>query len=207
MIKFHSFADRLTKAIKAGGWKKKDFAKAIGVTPYSVSRYLHGGAPPSREVVIRMATVLLVTTDWLLTGKGGTHSFTIAEGAIAGIPLYRAKFPAGAMGSVLDQEVAEEYFSLAGKSKPRFAVPVRGRSMEPDFRDGDLIIVERTSQARDGDFVLAKCDEDEEGTFKKLVKKRDGYVLQPLNRENYSEIPISQKHRIIGKVVWLVRKV
>jgi repressor LexA len=122
------------------------------------------------------------------------------------VPLYRAKFPAGAMGSVLDQEVADEYFSLAGKNKPRFAVPVRGRSMEPDFRDGDLIIIERTSQVRDGDFVLTVCDEDEEGTFKKYVKKKDGYVLQPLNQD-YKEIPLTEKHRIVGKVLWLVRKV
>src|SRR3990167_2340980 len=168
-------------------------ASYLEISPSKITYAVRRGSIP-QAWLYKIAYRTGYNVDWLRTGTGEKMQAIYA--AEPRVPLYRAKFPAGAMGSVLDQEVADEYFSLAGKSKPRFAVPVRGRSMEPDFRDGDLIIIGRPSQARDGDFVLAVCDEDEEGTFKKYVKKKDGYVLQPLNQD-YKEIPMTEKHRIV----------
>lgn len=209
MIKFHSFAARLAKALKDGGWKKKDFAKAVGITPRAISRYLHGGAPAAREVVIRMATVLQVTTDWLLTGKAGQHVFTVAEGGVTGVPVL-TKIAAGQMESAIDPYpyagAAEEFLTLHEKNRREIALRVKGRSMEPAFVEGDYIVVDLDARPHSGDLVVAVCDDDGEGAFKKYVKKKDGIVLQPLN-DQYKEIPLMPKHRIVGKVVCLVRKI
>jgi SOS-response transcriptional repressor LexA len=200
-LKPRDIIDRLLRAI--GVDTQAALAEYLEVGPSKITDAIRRGAVP-KAWLYQVAYKTGFSVDWLRVGTGEKMQPIYA--AEARVPLYRAKFPAGPMGSVVEQGVAEEELALGVKGKARFAVPVRGQSMLPEFRDGDLVVVERTSQCRHGDFVLAKSDEDEEGTFKKLIKKRDGYVLQPLNDE-FSEIPLNTKHRIIGKVVWLVRKV
>lgn len=147
------------------------------------------------------------SVNWLRTGRG--EKFQAAMIAEAKVP-YLTKIPAGPMGSALDPYpypgAAEDFLSLAEKGKPVIALKVKGPSMEPQFREGDYIVVDLEARVQPNDLVVAVTDEDGEGTFKRYVKKKDGFVLQPLN-ENYKEIPVTPQHRIVGKVIWQVRKV
>jgi SOS-response transcriptional repressor LexA len=51
-------------------------------------------------------------------------------------------------------------------SDQTFAVRISGDSMEPDFKEGDLVIIDPNVSPRPGDFVVAK-NGHEEATFKK----------------------------------------
>ncbi len=51
------------------------------------------------------------------------------------------------------------------KGEHNFALRVKGDSMESEFNDGDIIIVNPTAKAETGDYVVAKNDE-KEATFK-----------------------------------------
>ncbi len=63
-----------------------------------------------------------------------------------------------------------------------YALSVRGDSMIDDgIHDGDLVVVRRTSQARDGQVVVAVV-EGNHATLKRLYREKDGRVrLQPAN--------------------------
>ncbi len=62
-----------------------------------------------------------------------------------------------------------------------YALRVRGHSMIDDgIHDGDVVLVERRSNAVDGDLVVAVLP-DEEATLKRLYRERGGYRLQPAN--------------------------
>jgi repressor LexA len=63
-----------------------------------------------------------------------------------------------------------------------YALRVKGDSMIEDaICDGDLVVVRRTSQARDGDVVVAIL-EGEETTLKRFHRQPDGRVrLEPAN--------------------------
>jgi repressor LexA len=62
-----------------------------------------------------------------------------------------------------------------------YVLRVRGESMIDDgIRDGDMVIVERRSTARDGEMVVAVL-EGEEATLKRLYRHGEGYRLQPAN--------------------------
>ena len=69
-----------------------------------------------------------------------------------------------------------------------FALTVRGDSMQPEFREGDTIIVDPDINPLPGDFVVAKND-DNEATFKKFRPRginEDGQTvieLVPLNED------------------------
>ena len=60
-----------------------------------------------------------------------------------------------------------------------FALMVLGDSMEPEFLDGEIIIIEPEGLATDGCFVLAW--HNEEYIFRQLVRREGDWYLHPLN--------------------------
>lgn len=60
-----------------------------------------------------------------------------------------------------------------------FALMVLGDSMEPEFREGEIVIIEPAGLAGDGSYVLAQVDE--EWIFRQLLKTGGGWRLAPLN--------------------------
>lgn len=76
-----------------------------------------------------------------------------------------------------------------------FALRVSGDSMEPEFKEGMILVIEPEMEPNPGDFVVAKNGEDET-TFKQLVKDGGDWYLKPLN-ERYPIKPLGQA-KIIG---------
>lgn len=60
-----------------------------------------------------------------------------------------------------------------------FALMVLGDSMEPEFVEGDIIVIEPEGLATDGSYVMAWLNE--EWIFRQLLKAEGGWKLQPLN--------------------------
>ena len=87
-----------------------------------------------------------------------------------------------------------------------FALKVMGDSMEPEFREGDVIFVDPDKEPKAGSYVVAK-NHEEEATFKKYRSRgkdaegREVFELVPLN-ENYATLRSDQEPiTIIGVVV------
>ena len=60
-----------------------------------------------------------------------------------------------------------------------FALMVLGDSMEPEFVEGEVIVIEPEGLASDGSFVLARLAD--EWIFRQLVRHGAGWRLQALN--------------------------
>jgi len=75
------------------------------------------------------------------------------------------------------QAEAEEASNCAG-AEP-FALMVLGDSMEPEFIEGDIIIIEPEGLATDGSYVFAWLND--EWIFRQLVKRGEQWLLSPLN--------------------------
>jgi SOS regulatory protein LexA len=85
-----------------------------------------------------------------------------------------------------------------------FLLEVKGESMiEAHIEEGDLVVAERASTARDGDIVVAEVDGD--WTLKYFKKLGDRTWLEPANKDFK---PIYPKHslRIAAVVRGVVRK-
>ena len=106
-------------------------------------------------------------------------------------------------------ENPNEYFSLPAylipKNKEVFTLNVNGESMiNAGIHDGDIVIVERTNTARNGEIVVAMT-EDNEVTLKTFYKEKDHIRLQP---ENDTMEPIILNNAfILGKAIGLYRKI
>ena len=111
-------------------------------------------------------------------------------------------------GPLLAAENIEEYLSLPKSTKGDFLLRVKGDSMiGAGILDGDLVIVQRAQDARNGEIVVALAGDDEsadEATVKTFYKEKGRVRLQP---ENASMEPIYAAHvQVIGRVVGVFRE-
>lgn len=102
-----------------------------------------------------------------------------------------------------------EYFTLPAylipKNKEVFTLNVSGESMiNAGILDGDIVIVERTNTARNGEIVVAMTTENEV-TLKTFYKEKDHIRLQPEN--DTMEPIILDNVFILGKAIGLYRKI
>lgn len=109
--------------------------------------------------------------------------------------------------SVADEEVLETLNLDSYLIKNRMAsylLEVKGDSMiEEGIHEGDLVIVERRSDAKDGDIVIAEVDGG--WTMKYFKKKGNTVYLQPANK-NYKPIYPENDMRISAIVKGVIRK-
>ena len=54
------------------GWSQAQLAQRLSISPSAVGMYEQGRREPSAELLVSMAEVLEVSTDFLLTGKAST---------------------------------------------------------------------------------------------------------------------------------------
>lgn len=82
------------------------------------------------------------------------------------------------------------------ESEP-FALQVQGDSMEPEFKDGCIIIIEPGGVIENGCYVVA---ENSEGLiFRQLFMENDRLILRPLNPD-YDEEVLEGMNKITGRV-------
>ena len=106
-----------------------------------------------------------------------------------------------------DQNIEDE-LAVPENLRGDFLLRVKGDSMiEAGILDGDLVVVRRTQEARNGDIVVALAGDDEsadEATVKTFYRETGRIRLQP---ENSALEPIYAKHvQILGKVVGVFRE-
>ena len=88
-------------------------------------------------------------------------------------------------------------FGACAGAEP-FALMVLGDSMEPEFLDGEIIVVEPEGLAKDGSYVVAF--DNEEHIFRQLIQTGTGWALHALNL-TYPDQPIDDLTGIRGVVI------
>lgn len=141
-----------------------------------------------------------------LVGRQRSEASSARDG-ISVLPLV-GRIAAG--GPLLAEEDVEERIAvpeMLGRNAD-FLLRVKGESMiEAGILDGDIVVVRRQDDAREGDVVVALVGEDEaadEATVKTFHREQDGRIrLQP---ENSALEPLYPKHvQILGKVTGVFR--
>lgn len=79
-----------------------------------------------------------------------------------------------------------------------YALRVLGDSMEPEFEEGNIIIVDPDTPATSGSYVV--IDYDNDTTLRQFVTEGDQKILRALNN-NYPDVVISGEYRVRGVVI------
>jgi repressor LexA len=140
-----------------------------------------------------------------LQGSGARGAGQSEQADVTRLPLV-GQIAAG--GPMLAEEHIEEYVPMPSSVKGDFLLRVRGESMiDAGIFDGDLVIVQRAQDARNGQIVVALAGDDEstdEATVKTFRQEQGQIWLQP---ENSSLEPIYAQHvQILGRVVGVFRE-
>ena len=130
-------------------------------------------------------------------GVGEIHKLPLLGSIAAGAPL-------------LAEENVDEYLAVPeplSRGGEEFLLRIRGDSMiDAGILDGDIVVIRRTQDARNGEIVAALVGDDEsanEATVKRFFREGTRVRLQP---ENDALEPIYAPYvQILGKVVGVFR--
>ena len=200
------FGKRLKVARNAKGLTQKELSDRIRVEIGTLSGWERDYREPNNfEIVISIADILGVTTDWLLGRTGhqkenifvgeGPHPYSIYKklpilGTIrAGIPILAEDNWAGEI-------------EVPADLKADFALRVTGDSMSwAGIHEGDTAILRQGNSVSHGMIVAAGMEDATwEATLKFFVEDNGKKLLRAGN-PSYEDIIIGPKHRIIGHVV------
>ena len=176
----------------------QELADETGVSKVTV--FEHVEALIKKGALLRepnKARSLVVNPDMDLPDEQRNSRLPLVGTIAAGLPIE----------AVEDREHLdlEELFvkPTATASENTFVLRVRGDSMiDEQIRDGDFVICEKRSTARNGQTVVALL-EDGEATLKKFYRERGRIRLQPAN-EAFEPIWVDQC-QIQGIVIGVVR--
>lgn len=222
-----TYQERLAQAMRESELYRTptELAKAIGCTSQAISQALSGASKKlGAENHSKAADLLSVREIWLASGDGPMRRPRSAimdpahraknKDAVSNITEYhppRGTVPIISFVQAGDfTEAIDNLMPGEGEQIPvtvpvhnhTFALRVQGDSMEPDFPEGIIIVVEPEMGAQPGDYVVAKNGDD--ATFKQLVKDGPDWYLKPLN-PRYPVKPLGES-RIIGVVREAIRK-
>lgn len=194
------------KAIrKAKKMTQKELAQKSGVKQ-SVISDLETGNAKSTGSILELANALGVTAEELKKGLVGELITTNVVPVQARMAPVLSWVQAGNFTNVesVDMSQVTEWFPLPDDCEKCFYLKVRGVSNEPDFVEGDYIVVDPTvyySDMQSGDIIVVRKDKD--ATFKKLVIESDGTrYLKAINPNFHPNIiPIDEDCYFIGQVI------
>lgn len=93
---------------------------------------------------------------------------------------------------------------ISGKEE-HYALEVKGDSMiEAGINDGDVVVIRETSVAEDGDIVVALV-EDQEATLKTFRRQGSAIALEAANPAYETRVLPSDKVKVQGRLVGLIR--
>lgn len=187
------------------GLRQIDLANKIGVLQSTISQWENGKVEPDIEALIKIASIFETSIDNVLgeetprppISSGGEWVPVLGEVA-AGIPIE-------AVEDIVDYEEIDSALAATGAF---FGLRIKGSSMEPRIREGDVVIVRKQDDADTGDTVVVLVNGDS-ATVKRLKKEADGSMwLLPNNPaydpQHFTPTEITEKPvHIIGKVVEL----
>ncbi len=209
----------------------REFARKAGVSDASIRDYLRGKSFPSLDRLDAIAAAVGVSPAWLATGEGpmrpgeGIKEEKFSEDEFALVPLLNVEVSAG-YGAVVEEErvvcklafrkdwLAEE--GLLGRHLT--VVTARGDSMEPNIREGDVLLVDtwitpdgrrlQPSRLADGIYIIRM---DGELIVKRLQADFQGGVFIRSDNPAYEKIHVPAERikdlDVVGKVVWFGRRI
>jgi repressor LexA len=135
----------------------------------------------------------------------GRERREVPAGALDKLPLV-GQIAAG--GPLLAEHNVEDHLAVPETLRGDFLLRVKGDSMvNAGILDGDIVVVQRAQDARNGEIVVALAGDDEsadEATVKRFFRESGRVRLQP---ENDALEPIYAQHvQVLGRVTGVFRQ-
>lgn len=212
-----SVGQNIRKAREEKQMTQDELAKRMGYKSRStIARIENGDNDVSQSKLKKFSEILDVSIRFLLDGSDSPVPADARERPATNIPVYKipvlgkvvAGTPINAIENITDYIRVTNPAAADGSY---YALYVVGASMEPEMKEGDLVIVHKQEYFDNGDICIVLVNGNE-ATVKKVQKNDKGITLIGFNAVVYpphfydakevEELPV----KVIGKVEEVRRK-
>ena len=171
------FAKNLNYYMNINQKDRNDLARDLDLPYTTITSWCKAEFYPRIDKIQLLANYFNIQKSDLVESKSRTKNNPALVFVYGTIP---AGIPMECIEDIIDTEEISADMLRGGKQY--FGLRVKGNSMEPDYLDGDTLILERTDDCESGDDCVVMVNGDD-GTFKRVFKNENGIILQPLNSE------------------------
>lgn len=176
------FKKNINRLINNSPYNQKEIAEQLGVSPQTLNTWTQGKAIPRMGKIQLLADFFQVDKTDLLEDIQ-TNVTPIQLGDSISIPVF-GSVPAGVPIEAI-QDI-NEYIDIPKSwttgGKEYFALTVKGDSMYPKYLEGDIVVVRVEEDCESGQDCVVYVN-GYDATLKKVIKRDDYLILQPLNLE------------------------
>lgn len=179
----------------------EEIRKGLDISSKSVVKY-HLKALEEEGVIDRVPEVARAMD---ISGVGKrARAVTLLGTIAAGQPI---PVPTEETWHITAQETVEVPADMLPRNVRAFALRVKGTSMIDAFvDDGDIVVLEATSVAENGQMVAAWLTEEQKVTLKKVYYEPNRIRLQPANQSMAPIYVDPNKVQVQGRVIAVLRK-
>ena len=192
--------NRIAELRRERGMNQEELAEKANISRITLARYETGVIDPGAKPLSRLADALSVSVDILLCREDKLPPF---------LEIIPNKVPVVgeiACGSPITAEQnIEGYADLPDGIRADFALRCKGDSMEPTFRNGDLVLIRKQADVADGQ--IAAIGIDGEAVLKHIYRQKNG-ILCVSDNPKYAPVMYEQPSVLViyGLAVGFVRK-
>lgn len=194
--------------LKHGFMKQSDLAKELFVNQTAVSQWERGVTKPSVDILRKLSALYGVSVGFMLGIESEQIQLPPPSTPSAVVIPVLGDVAAGVPMLAVENIIGyEEVPAEMAKDCELFGLRIRGSSMEPRIREGDVVIVRKQDTADSGDTAVVLVNGDS-ATVKRIKKEPGGIALIPNNPafevKYYSAAEIADLPVVIvGKVIEL----
>lgn len=161
--------DRISKIRKRQNLTRKAFGVEIGVKEGKVQAIETGVQRVDHETLSAIVDRFDVSASWLLSGGIDADNDTNPASSFVQVPRYSVSAEAGNSGSFIGDTMDITYYAFSLQwikrrgldPKELQIIEVKGDSMEPKLREGDLILIDRgQTDPKDGKAFVVRVWDD-----------------------------------------------
>ena len=172
----NTLGDRMRILRSGRGLTQQDVAAALNVSRSAVAMWERNEREPNLETLAALARLLDVPLSALVEREEAPLPAGLRPVRTKRIPLL-GTIAAGE--PIFAEEEHETYVDVGGSVRADFALEVKGESMEPVYKDGDVVYIRRQDDVRDGQVAAVVVDDS--ATLKRVYHLPVGVQLMPLN--------------------------
>lgn len=180
-----TIGERIRKLRKDKKLTQKDLAKILGISDAAIVHWEKDVNIPKLEHLNIMAPTLNTTIDYIMYGKSDTSDNVIDFRPITRMLPVLTYVQCGSMTnvrSISPHEIDNWLPSPPDTGKNSFYLITQGISNSPEFNDGDFICIDPDvplEYVQTGEMIIVF--QDDEATFKALVRENKSLYLKALN--------------------------
>ena len=166
------FSKNLQYYMRINNKDRNEVARDLNIPYSTLADWYNGNKYPRIDKIQLLADYFDIKKSDLVEKRSLKKNRIPVLGKIpAGIPIEMIE-------DVIDYEELDS--KMFNGNKEYFGVKVSGDSMNPKYLDSDVLIVQKADDCESGQDCIVMVNGND-GTFKRVIKNKDGIILQPLN--------------------------